>query len=76
MLTAVFITVIMQLVFCAYVIATASETPGLMSQGSLKALNWVTTVVSIILLLLDTYLLTFHVYLICNNTSTYKHIRK
>ena len=47
-----------------------------MSKGSLKALNWTTLAVSFILLLLDTYLLTFHIYLICKNTSTYKHIRK
>ena len=78
MLTSVLLTVIMQLVFCSYTLATisVSDSVGLMSKGSLKALNWTTLVVSLILLLLDTYLLTFHIYLICKNTSTYKHIRK
>ena len=76
MLMAVLATVILQFIFCAYLLTTASEKPGLMSKGSFKALNWTTLAVSIILFLLDTYLLTFHIYLICKNTSTYKHIRK
>ena len=78
MLIAVLFTVFMQLIFCSYALATIniSVSVGLMSKGSLKALNWTTLVVSVILLLLDTYLLTFHIYLICKNTSTYKHIRK
>ena len=79
MLMAVLLTVIMQLVFCSYSLAYVATEPvdiGLMSIGSLRALNWTTLAVSIILLLLDTYLLTFHIYLMCKNTSTYKHIRR
>ena len=73
MLTAVLATVIMQLIFCSYSLATlkATVSVGLMSKESLAALNWTTLAVSIILMLLDTYLLIFHVYLICKNTSTY-----
>ena len=47
-----------------------------MSSSSLKALTIVTLVVTVILFLLDFYLLTFHMYLIHHNISTYKHIRK
>ena len=73
MLTAVLATVIMQLIFCSYSLTTLNDTVsvGLMSKESLAALNWTTLAVSIILMLLDTYLLIFHVYLICKNTSTY-----
>lgn len=78
MLIAVFITVVMQLVFCGFILGMVNELAnvGFVSKDTVKSLNWVTLAVSILLLLLDTYLLTFHIYLISKNTSTYKHIRK
>jgi len=73
MLMAVLITVIMQLVFCSYLIVKLDylTSVGIMSKGSLRSMNWATMAVSIVLFLMDSYLLTFHIYLICKNTSTY-----
>lgn len=82
MLVAVFVTFLLQLVLCSYTLAllnrnvdTEAFEIGLMSKESLIALNWTTLAVSIILILLDSYLLIFHIYLMCKNLSTYKHIR-
>lgn len=49
---------------------------GLMHKKSLKALTWITLVCCVIICILDAYLLTYHIYLIYNNLTTYKHIRK
>ena len=89
MLIAVFFTMMFQIIYCAYTLANISDKDyikhdkdetekmvGLMKVDSLVALNWVTIAVSICLILLDFYLLTFHFYLINNNLSTYKHIRQ
>ena len=89
MLISVFFTIVFQIVFCAYTIANISDKDyinhekdddekmvGLMKIDSLVALNWATIALSICLILLDFYLLTFHFYLIRKNLSTYKHIRR
>ena len=80
MLTAVFCTVIFQFTLCVYTLATLKDIPdeaevGFMSHKSLASLNWTTLAITVILGILDTYLLTFHIFLISKNTSTYKHIR-
>ena len=41
----------------------------------METLNWVTIGVCGVLLIACVYLLSYHVYLICNNMTTYKHIR-
>ena len=89
MLTAVFFTIVFQLIFCAYTLANISDKTyidhdedddekmvGLMKVDSLVALNWATIVLSNCLIILDSYLLCFHFYLIKKNLSTYKHIRR
>ena len=82
MLTAVLFTVLFQIAFSVYTLCVLADVPDEVEIGSLGAsrrnlniLTWVTVSVTVILLILDTYLLSFHVYLVCKNTSTYKHIR-
>ena len=48
---------------------------GFMPSGSFIILNWVTLGVSTLLLLADVYLVSYHVMLICKNTTTYRYIR-
>ena len=81
MLTAVFFTVISHFTLCVYTLATLKNISneayvGYMTRKSLESLNWATIAILVILAILDTYLLIFHVYLICINTSTYKHMRR
>lgn len=82
MLTAVLFTFIFQIAFCVYTLCELSDIPDETeiafgaSRGDLNILTWVTLIVTAILLLLDTYLILFHFFLICKNTSTYKHIRR
>ena len=89
MLLSVFFTIVFQIVFCAFTLANISDKDyinhakdddqkmvGLMKIDSLVALNWATIALSICLIILDFYLLTFHFYLIRKNLSTYKHIRR
>ena len=84
MLIAVFATVVTQLAFCIYVlliidhkVPDISEAQiGFVSRNKLRVLTIVTLTIVVILLLLVTYLLTYHAWLICHNTTTYKHIRQ
>ena len=48
---------------------------GFIKRNEFKVLNWCALAVCIILLTLNGYLFSYHVYLICRNISTYKHIR-
>ena len=81
MLSAVFCTVICQFTLCVYTLVTLKDIQveaevGFMSHKNLASLTWTTLAITVILAILDTYLLTFHVFLICKNTTTYKHIRR
>ena len=83
MLVAVLCTILSQIAFSIYTLVFAYRIDsdddaeiGFMTRSSMIALTWVNLVVCLILLLLDTYLVTYHTYLICNNLTTYKHIRK
>lgn len=83
MLIAVFFTLYIQIAFCSYAINfMATELSdidaieaGLITLLDLHNLNVVTFVISGILLLMTVYFLTYHIWLMCNNTTTYKHIR-
>lgn len=85
MLIAVFLTISLQLAFCAQTLsfldsqlgeANDEFEIGLLTKYSMKVLTIVTLVVTLVLFLMDSYLLIFHIYLMCKNTSTYKHIRR
>ena len=47
-----------------------------MSSEAFSVLNWITVCISAVLLLMDTYLLGFHIFLICRQTSTYKYLKE
>ena len=81
MLTSLMSTILSQIIFCAYSLAYLYDLPdkteiGFSNKEDLVYLIWTTLAVTFILFLLDAYLLGFHIYLICLNTTTYKHIRK
>ena len=81
MLMAAFSTLVIQISYSAYTInflaGIVDEIEvGFMTRYNLHILNVVTLVTSGILQLLIVYLLTYHVWLMCNNTTTYKHIRR
>ena len=47
-----------------------------MPKKDFAIINWVTLAVCLIVLVLNLYLLMFHMDLIKRNTTTYKHIRQ
>ena len=81
MLLGLMATLVFQIVLCIYTLVYIWEIPatvevGLMSKKHLVSLTVATLVLSTFVFFLDTYLLSFHIYLICNGMSTYKYIRR
>lgn len=83
MLFAVFLTCVTQIGLCIYTLVFIKrEVPdrddvkvGYIVRKDLRILTIFTLAVTIVLMILVTYLLTYHIYLIKKDTTTYKHIR-
>ena len=81
MLSSVMATIVSQIVFSAYSLFYLYDLPdevkiGFSTKEDLLYLVWTTLALVVCLFVLDTYLLSFHIFLISKNTTTYKHIRK
>ena len=82
MLISVYLMILTEIGFIIYTIYVAYDMKdaNLTGNSMLKedifiVVNWICLVVCAILSMLSTYLLSYHIYLVCNNTTTYKHIR-
>ena len=79
MLSALIITLLIQIGFSIYAICGAIpddiEHVSFLDRTDYMVINYVTLGVAIVILALDTYLLLFHISLIRRDTTTYKHIR-
>ena len=80
MLIGLLATMVFQIILCIYTLVYIWDIPttvevGLMSKKHLVSLTVATLVLSSFIFLMDTYLLSFHIYLICKGMSTYKYIR-
>ena len=54
---------------------TLDEKISFISRDSLIILNWVTISLCILILIVDVYLISYHIMLIRKNMTTYKYIR-